>query len=484
MFYKLIKLSELKRDIKLEPNQVEVSNILKKQDGLVVVHGLGSGKTLASIAASESIGNKTDVIVPASLRNNFKKEINKWTTSPSKFNVGSYDSMASDGGKYTGSTLILDEAHRIRNEGTKRSQAITDKINHYNKRILLTGTPIYNAPSDLVPLINVAAGRKVTTPDAFNARFIGEERVPVGFFNKHFLGRKDGVKQVIKNEQQLTNNYGKLFDFYKNEADPSFPRVTKHKEFVEMTPHQNQVYNGVLEKDRALAYKVRKNLPPSKQESKALNSFSSAVRQVSDTPAPFDRSINMMDVADAPKIKKVINSIKAHKNDPSYKAVVYSNYLDSGVNVVGAHLKQNGVQTYSFTGGMSDKQRKLMVDDYNAPGGRAKALLLSSAGGEGLDLKGTTALHVLEPHWNDEKINQVIGRVARLGSHTDLPTGKRKVDIYQYYAIPRKTFWQKIFNRKSDTGIDEYLQNMSNSKTELNNQFLTALKKYKRNETK
>jgi len=38
----------------LEPHQQRVIDRLMNQDGLVVAHGLGSGKTLSSIAAAEA----------------------------------------------------------------------------------------------------------------------------------------------------------------------------------------------------------------------------------------------------------------------------------------------------------------------------------------------------------------------------------------------------------------------------------------------
>jgi ERCC4-related helicase len=77
-------------------------------------------------------------------------------------------------------------------------------------------------------------------------------------------------------------------------------------------------------------------------------------------------------------------------------------------------------------------KRKKIVENFND--GVYDALLISSAGAEGLDLKKTTSVHILEPHWNNEKIEQVIGRAVRYDSHKGLSKEKQVVEVYQYYA--------------------------------------------------
>ena len=75
-------------------------------------------------------------------------------------------------------------------------------------------------------------------------------------------------------------------------------------------------------------------------------------------------------------------------------------------------------------------QRDQMVRDYNE--NKIKALLLSRAGGEGLDLKGTRLIQLLEPHWNEEALKQVTGRGIRYRSHSHLPEDQRKVHVQHF----------------------------------------------------
>jgi hypothetical protein len=65
-------------------------------------------------------------------------------------------------------------------------------------------------------------------------------------------------------------------------------------------------------------------------------------------------------------------------------------------------------------------------------------LLISKTGGEGLDLKETRHLFILEPFWNDALMAQVKGRVARFRSHIHLPLDEQKVDIWSLYSVKPK----------------------------------------------
>ena len=51
------------------------------------------------------------------------------------------------------------------------------------------------------------------------------------------------------------------------------------------------------------------------------------------------------------------------------------------------------------------------------------------AGSEGLDFKFIRQVHVLEPWYNMNRIEQIIGRAVRTCSHKDLPFEERNVEI-------------------------------------------------------
>ena len=64
-----------------------------------------------------------------------------------------------------------------------------------------------------------------------------------------------------------------------------------------------------------------------------------------------------------------------------------------------------------------------------------KVVLISQAGSEGLDFKAIRQVHILEPWYNVNRMEQIIGRAVRNFSHKDLPFSKRNVQIFLYGTI-------------------------------------------------
>ena len=96
-------------------------------------------------------------------------------------------------------------------------------------------------------------------------------------------------------------------------------------------------------------------------------------------------------------------------------------------------------------------------------------ILISSSGAEGLDLKNTRQIHIMEPHWNIAKINQVIGRGIRYKSHESLSKNQRLVNVYYWISEPELS--------KDKKGSDEYLYELSDNKVKEMDMFLSSLQK-------
>jgi len=71
----------------------------------------------------------------------------------------------------------------------------------------------------------------------------------------------------------------------------------------------------------------------------------------------------------------------------------------------------------------------------NKDGSRVKVILISKAGSEGLDFKHIRQIHILEPWFNMNRIEQIIGRGVRNLSHCGLPFEQRNVQIYLHGTI-------------------------------------------------
>lgn len=97
-----------------------------------------------------------------------------------------------------------------------------------------------------------------------------------------------------------------------------------------------------------------------------------------------------------------------------------------------------------------------VVNKNNVNGEKVKVIIISRAGSEGIDLKYIRNVHVLEPWYNMNRTEQVIGRGIRNKSHVLLPIEKRNCSIYLYGSI---------LENKEKECIDLYLYRMAEEKS-------------------
>lgn len=457
----LAKIAGESREISYQPHQVAAADALHGQHGIVVYHGLGAGKTLSSIMAADRYGG-ANVVVPASLQENYKKELRK-AHPKSEFNIQSYEGFTKHPPKNLSERmLIVDEAHRLRNPGVM-SDTITRAAGRARKVMLLTGTPIQNKPHELAALVNVAAGKKVLpTGKEFDEKFLGERTEYPGLINSIFRIHPK-TSPVINNRSELMRAVRGRVSFYEPglaaRRQAGYPKVTHVEVPLEMSDRQAHFHSMLYAKlNPTLRHKIEHALPADKKDIKEMDAFLSAGRQISNTTEAFDNGFE-------PHHASKVNEIAQRISHSHGRSIAYSNYLASGIAPLSRRLTELGVPHRAFTGEVTPADRNEAVKAYNS--GKVKALLLSSAGGEGLDLKGTRSIHIMEPHWHEEKINQVVGRGARFGSHSGLPEHERDVKVYHYVAkMP-----YRLFSRTGKTA-DQYLTEMGHAKKRVNGMFL------------
>lgn len=78
---------------------------------------------------------------------------------------------------------------------------------------------------------------------------------------------------------------------------------------------------------------------------------------------------------------------------------------------------------------------KALTNDDNMKGEKIKVILISRAGSEGVDFKFIRQVHIMDPWYNMNRIEQIIGRAVRSFSHKDLPFEKRNVEIFMHATL-------------------------------------------------
>ena len=139
--------------------------------------------------------------------------------------------------------------------------------------------------------------------------------------------------------------------------------------------------------------------------------------------------------------------------------------LDPTIN-----LEKDNLRFCEFHGGINKETRKINKHIFNmsenAYGKYCKIIMISPAGTEGINLNNVRQVHILEPYWNEVRIEQVIGRALRYCQHKDLPLNERIVDVYRYKMIRK--------NKKQTT--DELMEDISRKKNNLLLSFIEAVK--------
>ncbi len=154
-----------------------------------------------------------------------------------------------------------------------------------------------------------------------------------------------------------------------------------------------------------------------------------------------------------------------------------------GMVPIMSKLKDNNIEYVYITGEKSIIHRKEAVDLYNS--GKIKIFFISKSGSEGLDLKNTNYMIIMEPSWNDNLLTQIIGRVVRYKSHSTQSKSKQKVIIYRLFLVKPieydniELITDNLFLEYNDSilSIDLYLKNFSTMKQIEIDNFYNVIKK-------
>lgn len=116
----------------------------------------------------------------------------------------------------------------------------------------------------------------------------------------------------------------------------------------------------------------------------------------------------------------------------------------------------------------------------NLHGDIIKAIMITQSGAEGISLKNTRQVHIVEPYWNHIRLDQVIGRAVRTCSHVALPQSERNVKIYIYYSTFTKEQQEASFTLRTLDGgktSDEYLYQIAKKKKNITDSLLQLLQR-------
>ena len=565
--------NQLTNDLVLKRHQQFVVDYLKTHSGLLVKHDLGTGKSLIMAALLAEQLNQVILLSAKSLHSNTQKaidqysklsgkeiktdyafvtmnasnmieQINKTVEKNAQLKFGTASRLNLDN-----KVLIIDEAHNLFNSitnGSKNAVKLYDAVMRANnlKVIFMTGTPIVNHPFELVPCYNMIARKELLPPifEDFNKFFIDEEKATI-------KNREKFQNRIVG----LTSYYGDAYVIEKknNDFPESLPIIVEQ---VPMSEYQMELYSIARDAElREMSFTNKSGASLQKPKGQFSSSYKRLSRQFSnivyprhaidvdkkrvklnrDMVKPEDLAPENME-KQSPKWLKILNNII----NPQYegKHLLYSAFVESGVDLFAEFLKQNNwnehefsstfsvrkqttveeesddeiiladeetaiiggkekakkkltaaqniarkQQSYTFiriTGNVAVEDRQPLIDIFNndnSLGENVKLIIISGAGAEGLDLKCVRYIHIMEPYWNWMRILQIIGRGVRYLSHVELPLKMRTVQPIVYLSDYPKNIDKEndLYKSEKTTDVSMYIRALKFNK--LINSFYYAI---------
>lgn len=461
-------------------HQIAIYNYLKTNRAILLFHKMGSGKTISSLYACIKLNIYTIIIGPKSSKKSFVDDLDKLSligVDKSKFEFYTYKriqkALADNFDLFKDHIVIIDEAHHLRNQ-SQLMMFIINSLVLAKKIILLSGTPIINHPTDLAVLVNIIKNQEVLPTDKslFNFYYIEEDMND--WINSN--SNSDNLPNIsLKNISKLKLHLSNAISYYDptNINDTTDLKIILNYPTVYLSSAQlidyrsyivrliNPLSNRIVHLDtdiNASDYAVNFQ----SLDQRKANAFLTATRQLSNT---------IRNDSNSPKIIAIAETVSKGPKP----AVVYSNFLTNGIYPLSVQLNKMGKSFKIIKGSTTDDKMNQIINEYNNK--QFDILLISSAASESITLKNTRQIHIMEPHFNESKINQVIGRTIRYKSHDALPISDRNINIYHWCSI----FPNSIRNKDNLTVIghktaDEYLIYLSKKKQNLINKFIDIIK--------
>jgi SNF2 family DNA or RNA helicase len=298
--------------------------------------------------------------------------------------------------------IILDEAQKIKNTDTKRTQAVRSLSARH--RFALTGTPVENRLSELWSLMEFCNSGLLGSETAFRETFAQ----PIERYGDE--QKADQLRRLIR-----------PFILRRSKTDErvidDLPEKIESKEYCNLTEEQATLYKAAT--DELLGQvEQASNM---ERRGKVLQLIT-ALKAICNHPRQYHEDGSQL-VGRSGKLARLEDlTTEILENDD--RALIFTQYT-SMADLIRQYLQnQLGRPVLYLHGGTPKQQRDEMVADFQSPDGPPFFLLSLRAGGTGLTL--TAATHVIhyDRWWNPAVEDQATDRTYRIGQTDDVQVHK------------------------------------------------------------
>jgi SNF2 family DNA or RNA helicase len=456
----------------LKPYQVEAVEKMVTQKRILVAYEMGLGKTPMTIAAVEGLrdqGKMTRTVLVlclASLKYQWQKEITKFSDSSvlvidgtktqratqysqaidHDYIVMNYEQVVNDYDilrTIEFDAIICDEATAIKGFRAQRAKKVKELAKTVQVKFALTGTPIENGrPEEIFSIMQFVDSKVLGRFDIFDKTFI---------VRNHFGGVQRYRNLPILHEvlAKCTVRKSQKDD----DVKPYLPEAT-HREplIVKLDGASQKLYNYISEDLLNLLNEASENFgssfslavhygqgnkefgDPANELRGEVMSRISALRMLCSSPEVLKTSYTNFDnhtgkgsayvhslgnllngISKTPKLDAAIKYLEEHLDiDDTYKAVVFTSYLDSVSEIV-ERLNAKGYGAVAYTGELNAVKKEDAKVKFQTRA-HIRVLVSSDAGGYGVDLPQANLLLNYDQPWSAGLSVQRNGRINRTSS--------------------------------------------------------------------
>lgn len=391
----LIDLDKVRLPFKPFDFQIEDAKKLVEHNALILGSEMGVGKTFQAVLVGASIPGQKLVVVPESLRLNWKREIQNvlpdvdisvckpgtpfriakdWTIVGYRDAVKFKDVLAAN--KFE--CMFVDEAHKCKSVNNKgeavanRGAAVIDICDSVKHVYPMTGTPIPNYNKDVYNLFRMIKAPEVITGDKYDFIHFAQE------YCDAVKGRFGWECNGSSNEEELNELLNKYM--VRRLKCDVLPNLTKQRVFIPVELTSKKYFSL----ERRLTY-----------------------------PKKGDSFLNIaIEARNAMACEKIKSGIDmADSLLEANKQVVIVSYFNDALDAVKDYYKDD---CCCIRGSMTDEQKQKAIDDFQA-GNVHVCALNTVAGGVGVTLTKASDMIICDYDWTPANLSQVEDRICRTG---------------------------------------------------------------------